>query len=100
MGQGSHTAGGGAGSGVGVGCRDDYFRGLVPPAAFEHEGTCLRSLFCKERPNTLFCMPSTIVTAEKLDCIKAGYADVVINRRFMTGQINNRDLQLIKEYLA
>lgn len=45
-------------------------------------------------------MPSTIVTAEKLDCIKAGYADVVINRGITTGQINNRDLQLIREYLA
>ncbi len=45
-------------------------------------------------------MPSTTVTAETFGCIKSEYADAAINRGLTTGQINNRDLQLIREYLA
>lgn len=45
-------------------------------------------------------MPPTTVTAETFGCIKSEYADAAINRGLMTGQINNRELQLIREYLA
>ncbi|HOT04274.1 MAG TPA: hypothetical protein PK069_08855 [Methanolinea sp.] len=40
------------------------------------------------------------MTAETFGCIKSEYADAAINRGLTTGQINNRDLQLIREYLA
>jgi site-specific recombinase XerD len=45
-------------------------------------------------------MPSTTVTAETIGCIKSDYADAAINRGLASGQITNRDLQLVKEYLA
>ena len=62
--------------------------------------TCSRLPLYIGWPETLFCMPSTTVTAETFGCIKSEYADAAINRGLTTGQINNRDLQLIREYLA
>jgi hypothetical protein len=45
-------------------------------------------------------MPLIGVTPETFGYIRPEYADAAINRGITTGQINNRDLQLIREYLA
>lgn len=74
--------------------------GSDPTRSIRSPGYMLKAPLYRGWPETLFCMPSTPVTAETFGCIKSEYADAAINRGLTTGQINNRDLQLIREYLA